>query len=107
MKQAWRKVLACTTSPYRQHTRGGDGSGVPESTPAGFYVFLSDPESKICEKPDPESLFNFGSSRSLCDHILSKNMDKFGLIDDCSRSLNRSRVLKFENFPDPDQDQNF
>jgi len=41
------------------------------------YVFLSDPVSKIFEKPDLESLFNFGSSRSLCDHILSKNMDKF------------------------------
>ena len=27
-------------------------------------------------KPDPESLFNFGSSRSLCGHFLSKNMGK-------------------------------
>jgi len=39
-------------------TRGGTWSGVPESIPAGFCVFLSDPdpESKISEKPDPESL---------------------------------------------------
>ena len=54
-----------------------------DKTPAGFCVFLSDPdpESKICEKPDPdpESLFNFGSSRSLCDHFLSKNMGKLRL----------------------------
>jgi len=36
----------------------GTGSGVPESTPAGFCVFLLDPESKIYEKtyPDPESI---------------------------------------------------
>jgi len=42
--------------------RGGTGSGVLESTPAGFCVFLSqpdlDPESKNGEKP--ESLFHFG-----------------------------------------------
>jgi len=48
---------------------GGHGSGVPESTPEGFCIFLSDPdpdpESKIWEKPKPESLFNSGSSRSL------------------------------------------
>ena len=46
-----------------------------ESTPAGFWVFLSDvdldPESKIFENPDadPASLFNFGSSRSLHGHF--------------------------------------
>ena len=51
----------------------------PESTSAGFRAFLSDPESKICEKPDPESLFNFGSGRSLCGHFFSKNMGKSGL----------------------------
>jgi len=66
-------------------SRGGTGSGLPESTPAGFCVFLldpnPDPESKICEKPDPEpeSLFHFGSSRSLCGHLLGKNMDKLQL----------------------------
>jgi len=36
---------------------------------------------KIFEKlnPDPESLFHFGSSRSLCVHFLSKNMGKIRL----------------------------
>jgi len=52
------------------HLRGGHRSGVPESTPAVICVFCSDPvsQSKICEMPDldPESLFNFGSSRSMC-----------------------------------------
>ena len=43
----------------------------PESIPAGFCVFLSDPESKIWENPEPESLFNFGSSSSLFGHFLS------------------------------------
>jgi len=41
----------------------------PELNLAGFCVFLFDPnpESKFCEKPDPdlESLFHFGSSKSL------------------------------------------
>jgi len=50
---------------------------------------------------DPMSLFNFGSSRSLCGHFLSKTWVNYGWIDDCSRSLNRSRILKFEKFPDP------
>jgi len=63
--------------------RGGHGSGVPESTPAGFCVFLSDPEteSKILEKPDPdpEPLFSFGSSSSLRGHLLSENKRKFCL----------------------------
>jgi len=36
------------------HVRGGTGSGLSESNPAGFCVFLSDSESKICEKPDPD-----------------------------------------------------
>jgi len=61
--------------------RGGTGPAMSESTPAGFCVFLSDPESKNCEKPDPdpESLFHFGSSRSLCSHFLGKNMGKLWL----------------------------
>jgi len=29
--------------------------------------------------PDPESFFNFDSSRSLCGHFLSKNMGKLRL----------------------------
>jgi len=72
------------------------GSGVEISDPA--------PESKFCEKldSDPESLFNFGNSRSLCDHILSKTWVNYSWIDDCSRSLNRNRILKFDKFTDPD-----
>jgi len=57
--------------------------GVPESTPAGFCVFLSDPdpESKMCEETDleAESLFNFGSCRRLLDHFSSKNMGEFAV----------------------------
>ena len=34
-------------------------------------------ESTICEKPDPKSLFNFSSSKSLRIHVVSKNMGKF------------------------------
>jgi len=57
------------------------GSGLPESIPAGFSVFLSDLESKIWGKleQDPESLLNFGSSRSLHGHFLSKNIGKLRL----------------------------
>jgi len=65
------------------HNKGGSGSGVPESTPVGFCVFLSDPdpdpESKIWEKadPDPESLFNFSSSRSLCGGLGKLRLDRW------------------------------
>jgi len=84
---------------------------VLESTPAGFCVFLSDPypESKIWEKTDPESLFNFGSSRSLCGHYLSKNRGKLRLdrtgvwtgvglsnLKNC-RTRNQTRIQKFWN----------
>jgi len=73
--------------------------------------------------PEPESLFNFGSNRSLCGHfsevcvvisevcvvisevcvVISevKPLAIFGCID-CSRSLNRSPIIKFEKFLDPD-----
>ena len=62
--------------------------------------FRFTPESKICEKTDvePESLFNFGSCRNLCGHFLSKTWVHYDWIDDCNRSLNRSRILKFKNF---------
>ena len=67
-------------------SRGGHGSGVPESTQAGFCVFSDpEPESKFCEKldPDPEPLLIFGSSRSLrglCKcHFLSKISAEFRL----------------------------
>jgi len=70
---------AISGPPHYLCIRGGTGSGLPESTPAGFCVFLSDPdadpESKICGKPDPESLFHFGSSRSLCRNFLGENMN--------------------------------
>ena len=67
------------------------------------------PESKIWEKPEPEPelLFNFDCSRSLCDHFLSKNIGKLRWIDNCSRSLNRSRILKFEKLPDRIRIQKF
>ena len=69
---------------------------MPESTPTGFCVLLSD--------PDPKSLFNFGSSKSLCGHFLSKKWVNYGWIGDCSLSLNRSRILKLEKLPDTDPD---
>ena len=48
---------------------------------SAFFFWAPDQESKIWEKPypDPESLFNYGSSRSLCGHFLSKNMGKLRL----------------------------
>jgi len=55
----------------------------PESNPAGFCVLfrIRVRESKLWEKtdPDPESLFNFGSSRSLCGEFLCKNMRELWL----------------------------
>jgi len=54
-----------------------------------FCVFLSHPELKICEKP--ESLFNFGSCRSLRGHFLSKAGVWTGV--GCS---------KLKKLPDPD-----
>jgi len=76
LREAIQDLVLRTIWPGSLCSRGGHGSGVPESAPAGFCAFLSDPESKICEKTDsdPESLFNFGSSRSLCGHFLSVNM---------------------------------
>jgi len=70
--------LIRNTFPF-VYSRDGTGSAAPVTTPAGFCVFLSDPESKSWEKPDPESRFNFGTSRSLCGHFLSKNMGKIRL----------------------------
>ena len=82
----------CLDDVRLETTRGG--TGVPESTRQDFSAFLRlafigrilrlsfgpGPESKIWEKPDPdpESLFNFGSSRGLCD-FLSKYMGKLRL----------------------------
>jgi len=33
-----------------------------------------------------------------------KTWVNYGWIDDCGRSLNKSRILKFEKLPDPDPD---
>jgi len=65
----------------RPWSRGGTGSGVPDSTPAGFCVFLSDqdpgPESNICEKPDPSAV------AGVCVvNFLSKTWVDYGWIDD-------------------------
>jgi len=66
-------------------SRGGHQSGVPESTPTGFCVFLSEKESKLCEKLDPEPHFIFGSSRNLrglsTRHIFGKTILILGCID--------------------------
>jgi len=62
--------------------RGGTGSGITGVDSGRILRFSygsgSVPESKICEKlnPDPESLFHFGSSRSLCGHFLGITMGK-------------------------------
>ena len=72
-------------NPRQVRSRGGHESGLPESTPEGFCVLLSqpdpDPETLFCEKPDPdpESIFNFDSSRRLRGRFLIKNMGKFRL----------------------------
>ena len=91
-------------------TRGETESGLPESTPAGFCVFLSDPDPytkvKILGKtgPRPESLLISGVA-GVCVAISEvKTWVTNGWIDYCSRSLNRSRILKFEKLPDPDLD---
>jgi len=91
--------------PCVVHIRGGTGSGVPESTPAGFCVFLSypdpDPESKFGKNPTRiRSHFSISAVAGVCVVIWVN----YVWIDDCSRSLNRSRILKFETLPDPDPD---
>jgi len=77
-------------------TRGGHGSGVPQSTPAGF-----------CDFSDPDSLFSFDSSRNVCrryENVIAYHIQtvlNFGCIDGF-RSLNRTRILKFEKISNPD-----
>ena len=99
-----QKHLPYCLSSIWQPCRGGHGSEVPESTPAGFCAFLSDPdpdqESMFCEKPDQKSL---SAVVGVCVFIsLVKTWVNFGWMDDGSRSLNRSRILKFGKLPDPD-----
>jgi len=48
------------------------------------------------------SLFNFGGNMSLRGHMYVKTWINFGWID-VSRSLNRSRILKFEKFPESEK----
>jgi len=82
--QCW----SCPCSPLL-FCRGGTGSGVQESTPAGFCVFVSDPDRTRSQK--------FGKNRTrirshfsisavavefrqyLCGHCLSKNVGKLRL----------------------------
>jgi len=73
----------------------GHGSGVPESTPAGLCVYLSDPD------PDRASLFNLAVAGVWAVICEVKPLVIFCCLN-CSRSLNRSHILKFEKFPDPD-----
>jgi len=58
------------------------GSGVQDSTPARFRVFLKDPdadqEAKICEKPDQDP-GHFSISAVAGGDFLSKNMGKLPL----------------------------
>ena len=84
----------------------------PESTPSGSCAFPSDPaaESNICEKLGlgPESLFDFPEQEFVWFSymaFLNKNIAEFQLHhwqSVGSRSLNRSWILEFENFSDPD-----
>jgi len=77
----------------------------PESTPEGFCVFLSDPKSKMCNKPDPVSLF-ISAVAGVCLFFINviskiKPLLIFGCIDG-SQNLNRSQIAKFEKFSDGD-----
>jgi len=44
-----RPVVQHASRPFCAASTGGTEFGVPESTPEGFCIFLSDPESKIWE----------------------------------------------------------
>jgi len=82
--------LKFSTTPTPQAENPCDSSTpTPQPWPEGLCVFLSD--------QDPQSLFNFGSSRSLRGHSLNKNMVKFWLDRWQPESKNWSRILKFEN----------
>jgi len=75
----------------------------PKSTPAGFGLFLSDPEpeSKFVEnRIRIRSHFSISAIAGVCMVISeSKTWVNFGWIDSCP-SLNRSQILKFKNLPD-------
>jgi len=79
-------------------TRSGHGSGFDSGR---ILRFLSDPESKICEKRT-RSHFSISAVAGVCVVISQvKTWVNFGW-NDGSRSLNRSRILKFVIFPYPD-----
>ena len=49
-----------------------------------------------------KSYFSISAVAGVCVVISqAKTWVNYGWIDDCSRSLNRSRILKFEKLPDP------
>ena len=105
----------CTQKPHVMMSSGNrfkpEVAADPELSDwfSGFCVYFSDPdpESKIREKPDPESLSVTGSARSLHGlykwHCAIQTLPHFGCIY-CCRSLNRSRILNFEKIPEPDPD---
>ena len=93
--------ITVTWSTQSLYSRGGHGSGVPESTLAGFFVILSDPESQIFEKPDPESLLKLGSSRSPRGHFLCKTIGNFwlyGLQPESEQELDSNFRIRIQNF---------
>ena len=63
-------------------------------------AFFSDRtrQSNICEKPD-RSHFSISGVAGVC---VVKTWVNYDCIDDSSRSLNRSRILKFETLPNAD-----
>jgi len=87
----------------------GHGPGVPESTPTGFCVFLSDrirtrSQKFLKNRTRIQSRFSISAVAGVCVVICEvKPLVILGCLD-CSRSLNRSRIFKFEKFPDPDPD---
>jgi len=105
--KTWKTVLA--TCPALDiygwvQGRGGTGYRVPESTLAGLCVFLSDldPESKICEnRTRIRSHFSISAIAWVCV-VISEVKTWVNCNDDCSRSLNRSRILKLKELTDPD-----
>jgi len=69
----------CTTM-YTACIRGGHRSGVPESAPAGFWVFLSDPdpESKFVKtRPGSGVTFYFRKWQESRWSFLTENIGKF------------------------------
>ena len=97
--QEWSRSLKKWLWPPISYTRGGTGSGVDSGR---ILRFSFGPRVKILWKPELQSLFNFVRSMDLCGHFLTKTWVNYGWIDDCSQSLNRSRILKLKKFPEPD-----